>query len=162
MYANVDRKNQGIYGICVYIRIHLSTFAYIRNMAKKRQKLASSVSYRLMEEQWMQIAEEAGDEASVNDWCREAALEKLKKLREAGEKSTPAETGNGADRVADERVLLEEMARLGYLIEHGFGIALSADKTTYREWVRRVKDSKDSRNLAEMAPERGSNGAGIG
>jgi hypothetical protein len=120
-------------------------------MAKKRRKLASSVSYRLMEEQWMQIAEEAGDEASVNDWCREAALEKLKKLREAGEISTPAGTENGTGRVADERALLEEMARLGYLIEHGFGIALSADKTTYREWVRRVNDSKGGASMAEMA-----------
>jgi hypothetical protein len=54
------------------------------------------------------------------------------------------------------------MARLGYLIEHGFGIALSADKTTHREWVRRVKDSKDRANLPEMALERGPNGAGIG
>jgi hypothetical protein len=131
-------------------------------MAKKRRKLASSVSYRLMEEQWMQIAEEAGDEASVNDWCREAALEKLKKLREAGEISTLAEAGIRSGRVADERVLLEEIARLRYLIEHGFGIALSADKTTYREWVRRVKDSKDGANLPEMALERGPNGAGIG
>jgi len=162
MYANVDRKNQGIYGICVYICIHLYTSAYIRNMTKRR-KLESSVSYRLTEEQWMQIAEEAGDGVSVNDWCRDAALEKLKNLREAAEKSTPAETGNGTGRGIDERALLEEMARIGYLIEHGFGIQLSANRVTDEEWIRRKKESKSvAVRLVEMMLERRSSGAGIG
>ena len=80
----------------------------------------------------------------MNDWCRDAALEKLKNLREAAEKSTPAETGNGTGRGIDERVLLEEIARLGYLIEHGFGIQLSADRATDEEWIRREKESKSS------------------
>jgi len=162
MYANVDRKNQGIYGIWVYICIHLYTSAYIRNMTKRR-KLESSVSYRLTEEQWTQIAEEAGDGVSVNDWCRDAALEKLKNLREAAEKSTPAETGNGTGRGVDERALLEEMARIGYLIEHGFGIQLSANRVTDEEWIRRKKESKSvAARLVEMMLERRSSGAGIG
>ena len=74
----------------------------------KRGKLETFISYRVSQEQRQLFAEVAGDEASVNDWCREAALEKLKKLREAGEKNTPAETGNRTGRVSDERVLLEE------------------------------------------------------
>jgi hypothetical protein len=89
-------------------------------------------------------------------------MEKLNNLRDAAEKSTPAETRNGTGRGIDERALLEEIARLGYLIEHGFGIQLSADKTNYKEWVRRVKDSKDGSNLTEMALERVSNGTGMG
>ena len=128
----------------------------------KQRKLETFISYRVSQEQRQLFAEVAGDEASVNDWCREAALEKLKKLREAGEKNTPAETGNGTGHIADDGALLEEIARLGYLIEHGFGIQLSGDKPAYKEWVRRVKDSKGGANLAEMALERGSNGAGIG
>jgi hypothetical protein len=129
-------------------------------MAKNRQKLASSVSYRLMEEQWMQIAEEAGDEASVNDWCREAALEKLKKLREAGEKNTPAETGNGTERGVNDLVLLEQITRVGYLIEHGFGIQLAPNTTTDKEWNRRVKESKATAALlVRMMLEDRSSGA---
>ena len=96
----------------------------------KRRKLENFISYRVSQEQHQLFAEVAGDEASVNDWCREATLEKLKKLREAGEKNTPAETVNRTGRLADERALLEEIARLGYLIEHGFGIQLSANRTT--------------------------------
>ena len=128
----------------------------------KGRKLETFISYRVSQEQRQLFAEVAGDEASVNDWCRQAALEKLEKLRKAGEKNTPAETGNGTGRVADDGALLEEIVRLGYLIEHGFGIQLAGDKPAYKEWIRRVKDSKDDGSLAEMALERESNGAGIG
>ena len=127
----------------------------------KRRKLSVRISYRVSEEERRRIEEEAGDDMSVSDWCRDAALEKLNNLRDAAEKSPPAEAGNGTGRVADERALLEEIARLGYLIEHGFGIQLSADKTNYKEWVRRVKDSKGAAGLAEMAVESGSTGAGM-
>ena len=128
----------------------------------KRRKLENFISYRVSQEQHQLFAEVAGDEASVNDWCREAALEKLKKLREAGEKNTPAETGNRTGRLADERALLEEIARLGYLIENGFGIQLSANRTTDREWIRRVRESKSAAvRLVEMMLERRSSGAGM-
>jgi len=129
----------------------------------KRTTLPNTIGFRVSEEQWRGLEDEAEEDGiSVHDWCREAALEKLKNLREVGKKSTPAETGNGTGRVADERALLEELARIGYLIEHGFGIQLSADKTNYKEWVRRVRDSKDGANLTEMALERVSNGTGMG
>ena len=129
----------------------------------KRTTLPNTIGFRVSEEQWRGLEEEAeNDEISVHEWCREAALEKLKKLREAGKKSTPAETGNGTGRGIDERALLEELARIGYLIEHGFGIQLAGDKPAYKEWMRRVKDSKNGANLAEMALERGSNGTGMG
>lgn len=110
----------------------------------------------------MRIAEEAGDEVSVNDWCRDAALEKLDSLRKAAEKNTSAEMGNGDGLIVNERVLLEQVARLGYLVEHGFGIQLSADRATDAEWVRRIKESKNAAaRLAEMILERGSTGAGM-
>jgi mobilization protein NikA len=130
----------------------------------KRLKLSNKISYRVSEEQWRRIEEEAEDAGvSANDWCRNAALEKLKNLREVAEKSPPAETGNGTGRVADERALLEEIARLGYLIEHGFGIQLSANRTTDEEWIRRKKESKSvAARLVEMMLERRSSGAGMG
>jgi len=128
----------------------------------KRTTLPNTIGYRVSEEQWRRLEEEAEkDDISVHDWCREAALEKLNNLGVAAEKSPPAETRNGTERVADERALLEEIARLAYLIEHGFGIQLFADKTNYKEWVRRVKDSKAAAGLTEMAMERGSTGAGM-
>jgi predicted HicB family RNase H-like nuclease len=65
----------------------------------KRLKLSSKISYRVSEEQWRRIEEEAEDAGvSANDWCRNTALEKLKNLREAAEKSPPAESGNGTGR----------------------------------------------------------------
>jgi len=130
----------------------------------KRLKLSSKISYRVSEEQWRRIEEEAEDAGvSANDWCRNAALDKLKNLREAAEKSPPSETGNGTGRVADEWALLEEIARLGYLIEHGFGIQLSANRTTDGEWIRHVRESKSAAaRLVEMKLERRSRGAGMG
>jgi hypothetical protein len=130
----------------------------------KRPKLISKISYRVSEEQRRRIEEEAEEAGmSANDWCRDAALEKLDNLREAAEKSTPAETGNGTGLVVNERVLLEEIARLGYLIEHGFGIQLSADRTTDAEWIRRKRESKTvASRLVEMMFKQRSTGAGVG
>ena len=45
-------------------------------------------------------------------------------------KIVPDEAREGKGLSRKERVLLEEIARLGYLIEHGFGIQLSADRAT--------------------------------
>ena len=130
----------------------------------KRPRLSSKISYRVSEEQRRRIEEEAEEEeVSANDWCRDAALEKLDSLRNAAEKNTPAEAGNGTGLVVNERVLLEQIARLGYLIEHGFGIQLAADRMTDAEWVRRIKESKTAAGrLVEMMFERRSSGAGIG
>ena len=129
----------------------------------KRRKLSIRISYRVSEEERRRIEEEAGDDMSVSDWCRDAALEKLNNLRDAAEKSPPAETENGGGLIVNERVLLEEIARLGYLIEHGFGIQLSANRTTDEEWIRRKKESKSvAARLVEMMLERRSSGAGIG
>jgi hypothetical protein len=130
----------------------------------KRTTLPNTIGYRVSEEQWRRFEEEAEqDGISVHDWCREAALEKLNNLGDAAEKSPPAETRNGTGRVADERALLEELARIGYLIEHGFGIQLSADRATDAEWRRREKESKSiGARLVKMMFERRAKGAGTG
>ena len=72
-----------------------------------------------------------------------------------------ARGGEGLSR--KERVLLEEIARLGYLIEHGFGIQHSADRATDAEWRRREKESKGiGARLVKMMFERRAKGAGTG
>ncbi len=129
----------------------------------RRARLTSKISYRLSEERRRQIEEEAEEEGvSANDWCRAAAIEKLDKLRGVVGKNRSAKGGNGTGMVVNERALLEQIARLGYLIEHGFGIQLAADKATDAEWVRRLKESKAAAaRLVEMMLEQRSE-AGMG
>ena len=139
----------------------------------KRTTLTNTVAYRVTAEQWRRLEEEAENgEVSVHDWCREAVLEKLQNLQKATEQSSrppaetgtrpPAETGNGTASSVNELLVLEKISRLEYLIEHGFAIQHSANRTTDEEWMRRVKDSKSAaRVLIRMAMERGSSDAGM-
>ena len=86
------------------------------------------------------------DGKAPNAWAREKLLD---------------EAREGAGLSRKERALLEEIARVGYLIEHGFGIQLSADRATDAEWMRRVKESKSvAVRLVGMMFERRSTGAG--
>jgi hypothetical protein len=112
----------------------------------KRTTLPNTIGFRVSEEQWRGLEEEAeNDEISVHVWCREAALEKLKKLREAGEKNAPTETGNRTGRVADERALLEEIARalrndqFARTSVRRFTVArhLGFDSSKAKSWVRK-------------------------
>jgi hypothetical protein len=107
------------------------------------------ISFRLRSEDYELIEEIARlDGETPNAWARKRLLD---------------EARQGAGLSRKERLMLEQLARLGYLIEHGFGIQLAADKTTDAEWVRRVQASKSAAaRLVEMALERGSTGAGNG
>ena len=50
----------------------------------KRTRLTNTIAYRVSEDQWRRIQEEAEkDEVSIHDWRRDAVLEKLQNLREA-------------------------------------------------------------------------------
>src|SRR5262249_18263591 len=164
--ANGDISNQGSYRRFVGKCGQRPAFAGVegRKRAMKRAKLTERISYRITEEDWRRIEAECEDAGvSANDWCGDGAREKLKNLREGEKKSTRAETGNGTGGVVNERALLEEIARLGYLIEHGFGIQLAPDMTTNKEWVRRVKESKSTAALlVGMMLAGRSSGAGMG
>jgi hypothetical protein len=141
-----------------------------REIGMKRTRLTNTIAYRVSEDQWRRIQEEAEkDEVSIHDWCREAVLEKLQNLREATMEQgprPPAEIGNGIAGGANELLLLEKISRLEYLIEHGFGIQHSTNRAHDEEWKKRIKDSKYSaRILLQMALEGSStrerNGEGV-
>jgi len=107
------------------------------------------ISFRLSHQEYAMVEAIAGlDREATNAWARKIVLDE-------------AQAGEGLSR--KERVLLEEIARLGYLIEHGFGIQLSADRATDAEWRRREKESKSiGARLVKMMFERRAKGAGTG
>jgi hypothetical protein len=107
------------------------------------------ISFRLSHQEYAMVEAIAGlDSEATNAWARKIVLDEAR-----GEE--------GLSR--KERVLLEEIARLGYLIEHGFGIQLSADRATDAEWRRREKESKSiGARLVKMMFERRAKGAGTG
>ena len=107
------------------------------------------ISFRLSLQEYAMVEAIAELDGKVpNAWARKIVLDEAR-----GEE--------GLSR--KERVLLEEIARLGYLIEHGFGIQLSADRATDAEWRRREKESKSLvGRLVKMMFERRAKGAGMG
>ena len=107
------------------------------------------ISFRLSPQEYAMVEAIAGlDGKAPNAWARKIVLDE-------------AQGEEGLSR--KERVLLEEIARLGYLIEHGFGIQLSADRATDAEWRRREKESKSiGARLVKMMLERRAKGAGTG
>jgi len=107
------------------------------------------ISFRLNPQEYAMVEGIASlDGEAPNAWARKIVLDEVR-----GEE--------GLSR--KERVLLEEIARLGYLIEHGFGIQLSADRATDAEWRRREKESKSiGARLVKMMFERRAKGAGTG
>jgi hypothetical protein len=107
------------------------------------------ISFRLNPQEYAMVEGIASlDGEALNAWARKIVLDEAR-----GEE--------GLSR--KERVLLEEIARLGYLIEHGFGIQLSADRATDAEWRRREKESKSiGARLVKMMFERRAKGAGTG
>jgi len=107
------------------------------------------ISFRVSPQEYELIEDIARlDGEAPNAWARKIVLDE-------------AQAGEGLS--LKERVLLEEIARLGYLIEHGFGIQLSADRATDAEWRRREKESKSIlARLVKMMFERRAKGAGMG
>jgi hypothetical protein len=107
------------------------------------------ISFRLNPQEYAMVEGIASlDGEAPNAWARKIVLDEAR-----GE----------AGLSRKERVLLEEIARLGYLIEHGFGIQLSADRATDAEWRRREKESKSiGARLVKMMFERRAKGAGTG
>ena len=86
------------------------------------------ISFRLSLQEYAMVEAIAELDGKVpNAWARKIVLDE-------------AQGGEGLSR--KERVLFEEIARIGHLIEHGLGIQLSGDHTNYRQWKTRVQESK--------------------
>jgi hypothetical protein len=96
---------------------------------QKRQTKQRAISFRVSAEAYELIENIASREGeTVNGWARKFVL---------------GEAENGSCLTGKERALYEEIARLGYLLNHGFGL-LSIGKLTDEEWMRRLKDSKST------------------
>jgi hypothetical protein len=140
LFANVNIANKASYG---YSCLQMHTIVCIckqKETGMKRATLKNTIGFRVSEEQWHRIEEEAeNDEVSVHDWCRDAVLEKLERLGNGAEKSRPKETENGRDLVINETLLYAEIAAIRYLLGSGFGL-LSAGDLSVEKWNEKVRE----------------------
>jgi hypothetical protein len=90
-------------------------------MRIKGRQFPQIISYRLSVADYLRIEQEVKETTSTpNDWCREAALEKLNR-------------GLGLSK--SQRILFDQVVRAQYLI--GLGLQLLADnKLTSEEWKK--------------------------
>ena len=89
----------------------------------KRFKMTRVISFRVTEEDWLEIQRAASDCGEpVNEWCRIIALETVK--MPVG--LTPS-----------NRILFSQIARAGFLVENGF--TLLADDTLESDLWKRYR-----------------------
>jgi hypothetical protein len=120
-----------------------------RGKAMKRDTLSERISFRVKDEDWERIEDDAIPKGiSVHDWCRDAALEKVEKLRNGVEKDRPKETENGGGVVINNPFLYSEIASLRYLLGNAFGL-LSTGELTVDKWNEIVREA--DKNAAEIA-----------
>jgi hypothetical protein len=87
----------------------------------KRSKMTRVISFRVTEEDWLEIQRAASDCGEpVNEWCRIVALETIK--MPVG--LTPS-----------DRILFSQIARTGFLVENGFTL-LAEDTLESEHWKR--------------------------
>jgi hypothetical protein len=84
-------------------------------------KKTRMISFRVSEEEYMRI-EQAADATgqNPNDWCRDLSL---------------AESGRGDGLSRNERLIYEELARIRYLVGHGFGM-LAGEELSAEAWEK--------------------------
>jgi Mobilization protein NikA len=93
-----------------------------------------TIAFRVTEEEWRQIEAVAGSGGhDANEWARALVVER-------------AMRSDGMTR--NERLLYEELARVRYLLSHGFGL-LANDHLTSPSWEK-VKTTADQKP-AEIA-----------
>jgi hypothetical protein len=99
----------------------------------RRAEQTRVVSFRVPESEWQKMARmaEAAGAENVNDWCRNVALGRVT----SGDPMTP-----------NERFIFEELARVRYLVGHGFRL-LAQDKLAAEEW-QKIRDGAE-----QKAPE---------
>jgi len=90
-------------------------------MRIKGRQFPQTISYRLSDADYLRIEQEVKETTSTpNDWCREAALERLNR-------------GLGLSK--SQRIVFDQVVRSQYLI--GLGLQLLADnKLTSEEWKK--------------------------
>ena len=91
-------------------------------MAEKKTVRTRNVAFRVTSEEYEQV-EKLATEAGLdpNTWCRKVLVAAL-------------QDGSGLAR--NERILYGEIARLRYLVGHGFKLMLGGDHPTAAAWKK--------------------------
>ena len=98
-------------------------------MAEKKTVRTRNVAFRVTSEEYEQVekfATEAG--LDPNTWCHKTLLAALRE-------------GSGLAR--NERILYGEIARLRYLVGHGFKLMLGGEKPTAAAWKKITTQVED-------------------
>jgi hypothetical protein len=99
----------------------------------KDTKKSKNITFRLSREQYEQIeraALAAGDEP--NSWCRKVALIQLTE---------------GFSLTKNDRLLYEEIARVRYLVGHGFRLLFGSKEATASVWKKLTADADQSSDI---------------
>jgi len=107
----------------------------------KRLKMTRIISFRVTEEDWLEIERAAADSGETpNEWCRMTTLETARMP---------------VGLTPNDRVLFAQIARAGFLVENGF--QLLADDTLesehwkrYRAYARSNLEAITDRALEEV------------
>ena len=96
----------------------------------KETKKSRSVTFRLTNEQYEQMenaALAAGED--LNSWCRKVALIQM---------------SEGFGLTKNDRLLYEEMARMRYMVGHGFRLLLDSKEASAAAWKKITSDTDQS------------------
>ncbi len=99
----------------------------------RETKKTKSIAFRLTDEEYAQAERAAmatGDEP--NNWCRELAL---------------TQSSEGHELTKNERLIYEEIARVRYLVGHGFRLLLGKEPTTPATWKKITADADQSSEI---------------
>jgi predicted DNA binding CopG/RHH family protein len=98
-------------------------------MAEKKTVRTRNVAFRVTSEEYEQV-EKLATEAGLdpNTWCRKVLVDALQE-------------GSGLAR--NERILYGEIARLRYLVGHGFKLMLGGEKPTAAAWKKITTQVED-------------------
>jgi hypothetical protein len=91
-------------------------------MAEKKTVRTRNVAFRVTNEEYEQVEKLAGEAGlDPNTWCHKILVDALQE-------------GSGLAR--NERILYGEIARLRYLVGHGFKLMLGGEKPTAAAWKK--------------------------
>lgn len=109
----------------------------------KRLKMTRIISFRVTEEDWLEIKRAAADSGETpNEWCRMTTLETARMP---------------VGLTPNDRVLFAQMARAGFLVENGFQLLAddnleSEEWKQYRVYARTNLTAITDRALADVRP----------
>ena len=108
----------------------------------KETKKTRNITFRLTEEEYAQVEKaglSSGDDP--NNWCRKAAI---------------GQSSEGHTFTKNERLLYGEVARIRFLVGHGFKLLLGGEEPTAAAWkkITTQAEEKGDRIAAELLSRR--------